>query len=164
VSAPPQPAAQRLGPAALQAWLLVFVWLAMIFVFSSDAFSSTETASLLRPLLQWLLPDWTPLEIWKLHIAIRKAAHLAVYGVLALLSLRAFRLSTGGGALRHSALALLLVLAMASLDEYRQSLSVWRTGTPVDVGYDLAGAAAALGIAALARRGPRRRARPAGRF
>ena len=147
-----------LSPPALRAWLLVIVWLGAILVFSSDAFSASSTASLLRPFLRWLLPDWSSAAIASLHFAIRKTAHVSVYGVLALLAFRALRLSQDSTATRHAGLTLLLVLVAASGDEYRQSLSRARTGALADVGYDLAGGLAALGLAILLRRshGPAR--------
>jgi VanZ family protein len=143
---------RRLSPPALRAWLLVIVWLAMIMLFSSDAFSAASTASLLRPFLRWLLPDWTPAAIADLHYAIRKTAHVSVYGVLALLNFRALRLSQPATAARHAGLTLLLVFIVASGDEYRQSFSRARTGAFTDVIYDLTGGLAALGLAILWRR------------
>ncbi len=138
----------RSGP-ALRAWALVAIWLTLILLFSSDAFSASSTASLLRPFLRWLLPDWTPAAIASLHFAIRKSAHVSVYGVLALLNFRALRLSQAATLARHAGLTLLLVLVVASGDEYRQSLSRARTGAITDVVYDLVGGLAALGLALL---------------
>jgi VanZ family protein len=150
VSAPGAAVADWRSPRARVAWLLVLAWLAMIFTFSSDLFSASTTGSLVRPILEWLFPDWTPAEIWRLHYAIRKSAHPTVYGVLALFAFRALRLSFAHGALRHAAFALLLVLAVAASDELRQSSSRARTGSAADVGYDLAGGLAALGLRQLA--------------
>ena len=159
MNAPPQtPASRWLSPPALRAWLMVIVWLAAILVFSSDSFSASSTASLLRPFLRWLLPDWSPAAIASLHFGIRKTAHVSIYAVLALLTVRALRLSQESTATRHAGLTLLLVLVVASSDEYRQSLSRARTGSLADVGYDLAGGLAAVGLAILLRRarGPAR--------
>ena len=133
-------------PAARRAWLLVLAWLAVIVLLSSDAFSAASTGSLLRPLLRWLFPDWSPAQIYSLHFAIRKTAHVSVYGVLALLSFRAIRLSLAASALRHAGLALALVLAAAAADEIHQTYTRARTGTLTDVGYDLVGGAAALSL------------------
>jgi VanZ family protein len=160
VTAPPRSAPRFASPAALRAWLLVSVWLALIFTFSSDLFGASSTGSLLRPILRWLFPAWSPAEIASLHFAIRKAAHLSVYGVLALLGFRALRLSLGASARRHASLALALVLVVASIDEYHQSFSSARTGTVKDVGYDLAGALAALALCALASAARRSQRRP----
>lgn len=162
MSVAPAAAPHWRSPRALRAWLLVAVWLALIFTFSSDVFSANSTGSLVGPILRWLFPDWSAGEIWRLHYFIRKSAHPTVYGVLALLGFRALRLSSAAGAGRHAGLALLLVLAVAASDELRQSRSRARTGSQVDVGYDLAGGAAALalrGLGAAALRIARRPAR-----
>jgi VanZ family protein len=143
-------AVSQTGPSwqrgALRAWLLVLAWLAVIVLLSSETFSAASTGSLLGPLLRWLFPDWSPATIWKLHFAIRKLAHISVYGVLALLSYRAFRLSLEATALRHAGLALALVLAAAATDEYRQTLTRTRTGALGDVGYDAVGGFIALAL------------------
>ena len=153
MSALPQTGGSRwLSPPALLAWLLVILWLTAILIFSSDAFSASTTASLLRPFLRWLFPEWSSAAIGSLHFAIRKTAHVSVYGVLALLTFRALRISQDAAATRHAGLTLLLVLIAASSDEYHQSLSRARTGALSDVGYDLAGGLAALGLMILWRR------------
>ena len=139
-------------PAAIQAWLLVLAWLAVILLLSSDSFASPSTGSLLRPLLRWLFPEWSAAEIRMLHGAIRKMAHVTIYGVLALLAFRAFRISLAATVLRHAGLAIALVLLAAAADEFHQSLSRARTGSLADVGYDLAGGLAALAILVVGQR------------
>ena len=140
-------------PAALRAWLLALAWVAVIFFFSSESFSEPSTGSLLRPFLRWLFPEWSSAEIRALHHVIRKAAHMGVYGVLALLSFRALRLSLAASTLRLAGLALALVLGTAASDEFLQSFSETRTGSLSDVGYDLAGALVALAIVLYRSRG-----------
>jgi VanZ family protein len=135
-------------PLALRAWLLVLAWLAIILLLSSESFSAASTGSLLRPLLRWLFPEWSSQALYSLHVAIRKLAHVSVYGVLALLCFRALRLSLEATLLRHAGIALALVLAAAATDEYRQSLLRSRTGSLADVGYDLVGGLVALAIVA----------------
>jgi VanZ family protein len=153
VSTPVQTAPSWLGRDALRAWLLVLAWLVIIFLLSSESFSETSTGSLLRPFLRWLFPEWNTAEIRNLHHAIRKAAHMSVYGVLALLGFRALRLSLAGSALRLAGLALALVLATAASDEFMQAFSKTRTGALADVGYDLAGAVVVLALLVVAARG-----------
>jgi len=146
VSAAAQSRPRWQGPTALRAWLLVLAWLALILLFSSESFSEPSTGSLLRPFLRWVFPEWSASEIRTLHHAIRKAAHMGVYGVLAVLSFRAIRLSLEATVLRLAGLALALVLAAAAADEFLQSFSRTRTGSLADMGYDLAGGVAALAI------------------
>ena len=142
----PQTAPSWRGWDARRAWLLVLAWLVIIFVLSSEGFSETSTGSVLRPFLRWLFPEWSTAEIRNLHHAIRKAAHMSVYGVLALLGFRALRLSLAANLPRLAGLAVGLVLVTAASDEFMQSFSKTRTGSVLDVGYDLAGAVVALAL------------------
>ncbi len=150
----PQTGPRWQGRDALRAWLLVFAWLAVIFLLSSESFSEPSTGSLLHPFLRWLFPEWSTSEIRSLHHTIRKAAHMSVYWVLALLSFRAIRLSLAASTLRLAGLALALVFGAAATDEFLQSFSETRTGSLADVGYDLAGGIVALAILVYRRREP----------
>jgi len=138
-----------------RAWAPVAVWVGVIFALSSDAFSASSTSGILGPLLEWLLPDASADTIYRLHVAIRKGAHLGVYAVLALLALRAGRLGHGWALLHAAAVSLVCVASVASLDELHQAFARARTGSLRDVAIDLAGGGAALGLA-LAAAGARR--------
>lgn len=131
------------------AWSPVGIWVALIFVLSSDGFSAASTAGLLEPLLRWLLPQASDATILQLHGLIRKGAHATVYAGLALLVLRALRIRHAVPALRATALALAFVVAVASLDETHQSLSHQRTGSVGDVGLDLLGGGLALALVSI---------------
>lgn len=135
---------------SIRAWAPVALWVGVIFALSSDAFSAPSTSGILGPLLQWLLPDASADAIYRLHVAIRKGAHLGVYAVLALLALRAGRLGHGWSLALAALASLACVAAVASADELHQAFTRSRTGTLRDVGIDLAGGAAALGVALLA--------------
>ena len=89
----------------------------------------------------------TGLGTWDLIL--RKLAHMAEYGLLWLLWLRAL-----GG--RHPLAAAAITLAYAATDEVHQSFVEGRNGTPVDVLIDAVGVAIA---AALYRRARASRAR-----
>jgi VanZ family protein len=147
---------KRLARASwIRAWGPVAVWVGVIFALSSDTFSAPSTSGILGPLLEWLLPDASADTIYRLHVAIRKGAHLGVYAVLALLALRAGRLGHGWALAHAAALSLVCVASVASLDELHQVYARSRTGSLRDVGIDLVGGAAALGLA-LAAAGLRR--------
>ena len=154
-----------LSPPALRAWLLVIVWLAMIMIFSSDAFSAASTASLLRPFLRWLLPNWTPgrdrdpalrdpQDRPRERLRRARAAQLP----------RAAPQPGGDGARATRASRCCWCSSSPRATSIRQSFSRARTGVFTDVIYDLAGGLAALGLAILWRRlrGPaqRRRRKP----
>jgi VanZ family protein len=121
------------------AWLWVGVCVAVILTFSGDSFSAVQTGSYLGPLLRWLFPDIRPVQLDHVHFAVRKMAHLTEYAVLAALSLRALRLSLDVPLLRVAGLALTIVLAVAGVDELRQSFLPSRGGSVVDIGINLVG-------------------------
>ena len=79
----------------------------------------------------------TGLGTWDL--VLRKLAHMAEYGLLFLLWLRA--LGTN-----HGLAAAAVTLAYAATDELHQSFVEGRNGTPVDVLIDAAGVAIAAGL------------------
>jgi VanZ family protein len=98
-------------------WLPVIVWTAVILSASNDSFSSGQSQSW----FSWLFGREVPYD---LNIAFRKLGHILAYGILGALAWRADRRFT---------VALLITILVASTDEYRQSLTISRTGTPWDV-------------------------------
>ncbi len=136
------------------AWLLVLVWAGIIWQFGSDAYSLDRTSRLLQPLIDWLLAGVELTTRLKIHAWIRKSAHFIEYAILALLAFRAALLS----AERHRIgtafwVALFFVATLAAADEFRQSLSAARTGSPYDVLIDVAGGLIGLlGVLVITRR------------
>jgi VanZ family protein len=104
-------------------WGPVVVWAAVIFAFSSI------------PSLGTGLGTW--------DLVLRKLAHATVFGILALLLLRATRSAT---------LALVLTGLYAVSDEIHQTFVSGRAGRPLDVLIDVTGAAIALACAGVVRR------------
>lgn len=114
---------------ALGRWLPVVAWSAVILLASSDAFSTSNTQSWFRSLLDRDLP-------YLLHIAARKVGHLLAYAILGALAFRASRVD-----FRTPAFAAMVVAAIVALtDEGHQSVTTMRSGSPWDVLIDLAGA------------------------
>ena len=93
------------------------------------------------PFLRWLDPEIGWQTIRDIHTAIRKTAHLAQYAVLAGLAFRAFRVSLDLRLGHVGFLTLGTVLAVAGLDELRQSWLPSRTGSLADVFIDFTGGA-----------------------
>lgn len=145
---------------AAVAWLAVGAWTALVLSLSGNASSNERTGDLLLPLLQALLPFLPEAALEWLHWGLRKGAHVFFYGVLALLAARALRRSGSGAAARAVPGALAAALAVALVDETRQSFAALRTGSGLDVALDLAGAA--LFLAAAAHWRPPREAADAG--
>jgi VanZ family protein len=138
---------RRVDQRVLVAWLCVAAWISMIWVSSNEEFSFQTTSGVLVPFLRWLSPELSWQAIQNIHDVIRKAAHLAEYAVLAGLAFRAFRVSLDIRLGHVGVLTLAVVLAIAGLDELRQSWLPARTGSVTDVLIDLTGGA--IGVVTL---------------
>ena len=100
----------------LKLWLPVFIWMGVIFSFSSMAINHQAEFS-------W--PDFI----------LKKTAHVTEYAILFWLTWRANR------SLKHS---LLICLFFALSDEWHQTFTPGREGTLRDVGFDSLGLLIAL--------------------
>ena len=124
-------------------WLAPVAWMALILWLGSDTGSAERTGRLILPALRFVFPTASPLQLDAMHAGIRKLAHLTEYALLAFWVVRALARSSYLS-LRNSRylLAVVLVLVIASLDEFNQSFEPSRTSTVWDVGLDLVGGAA----------------------
>lgn len=138
------------------AWLWVAAWAGLIQTLGGNGFSQNETSRFLGPLLAWLFPAAGPDLLAHAQFAIRKSAHLFEYAVLGALALRAWRLSASWPFARCAAASLALVLAVAAVDETRQTTTRDREGSPLDVALDTFGGALGLGLAVAVPRWRRR--------
>jgi VanZ family protein len=124
------------------------VWMAIIFLGSTDMLSAEHTSRFLVPFLRWFDPQISLAALDQIQFAIRKLGHLTEYAILAMLLWRALR----GGIrwqMKMSILFLVAVLAsaiFAASDEFHQSFVPSRTGSPNDVMIDICGALAGLAI------------------
>ena len=116
----------------------------LIFIASTDLMSAQHTSRFIGPFLRWLIPDISLEGITAVQFAVRKAAHVTEYGILAFLLARALHRGTGAFGWRKGGIALAIAAGYAALDEYHQSFVASRTGSPRDVLIDASGAA--LGI------------------
>jgi VanZ family protein len=107
----------------LVAWLSAIAWAGLIFAFSA------------QPNLRFA-PDAG------LDFLIRKAGHMGVFGILALLLWRAIATTTARG--RPWAWAMALTVLYAVTDELHQGFVTGRHPSAVDVGIDAAGALIAV--------------------
>jgi VanZ family protein len=86
-------------------------------------------------------PNLRVAESDAVDFVVRKAGHMAAFGILALLAWTALAY-TGR---RHAiVLSFALTVAYAATDEFHQSFTGGRHASPLDVGIDSAGAAIAL--------------------
>jgi VanZ family protein len=124
------------GRAVALFWLPVFIWAGVIFAFSAT-------------------PNLRFAQAADLDFVIRKAGHMFVFGVLAVLVWRALAYS----AIRRAMLwSLALTVAYAATDEFHQSFTAGRHPALQDVGIDSVGALLFLLALALWLRGRRARA------
>jgi VanZ family protein len=128
---------------AIEYWTPLILWLVVIFWFSTDAFSSSETLRIIVPLLRLSFPSLssTQLDFW--HGVIRKLSHVTEYSILTLLAYRSLKHEQSGLA-AVDVRAFSFVLMAATMDEFHQRLTLFRTSSPLDVGYDCLGAVGAL--------------------
>ena len=122
-------------------WWPVVAWMSVIFLFSTDPFSDSNTSSLLSPLLSSLMPSITSEKIDWIHEIVRKLAHWSEYFILAHLLLGAI---TGQFPLwkrsRHLFWSLVVAILYAASDEWHQSFVPSRSPSSLDVLIDGLGA------------------------
>jgi VanZ family protein len=108
-------------------WVAVFVWMVVIFIFSTDHFSDARTtAALLRPTISWV---------------IRKLAHWSEYFILAVLLMRALNARSAGLIpKRHMLWSVIWAMIYAVIDEWHQSFVLSRQARVADVIIDAIGA------------------------
>ncbi len=112
------------------------VWIGLISIESSDAFSSQNTGSILYGLLTRLFGEINVYEFLVFHFYLRKTGHVIGYGMLALLLLRGWRMTVGPARawlLRMLLLSWIGTAFVASMDEWHQSFIPSRTGAVRDV-------------------------------
>lgn len=135
-----------LNSRALRAWLIVALWAAVVWGLGGDAFSAGQTSRILQPLIEWLFPNLSTADVYRLLYAIRKAAHVAEYALLAVLILRALLLGARRSLVSGLGVTLALITAMAMADEHRQSQSAVRGGSGWDVLLDVTGGILAIAL------------------
>ena len=130
------------------AWAPVVIAIAVICVESTGTFSAQNTSSWLRPIFQNVFGVMSDRTWDSVHHFVRKSGHFVGYGTVGFTFLRAWlhTLSRDGVSsllwwrLESSALAIVSTAIVASCDEFHQSFLPSRTGTPIDVLLDTAGA------------------------
>ena len=147
-------------------WLPVVVWMALIFLMSTNLGSAANTSRFIEPLLRWLIPHISPHTIREIHFYIRKSAHLGEYAVLGWLLWRALRQTRPVAPSRTrwkiAVAALLMSAAYAATDEFHQSFVPTRTASARDVMIDTCGALIGLCIVQVKTVFERRRIRSQG--
>ena len=125
-------------------WLPVVVWGIVLAVNSTDLMSAQHTSRFIEPFLRWLNPDISVASILAVQLFVRKAAHVTEYAILAALLLRGLSHGNIRRAFSYVAVAWIIAVCCAGLDEFHQSLVASRTGSPIDVMIDATGALAGV--------------------
>jgi VanZ family protein len=108
-------------------WVAVLIWMVIIFIFSTDTFSSARTQLISTPST--------------VGFVVRKLAHWTEYFILAALWMRALNAkSVGLIAKRHMLWSVILAVIYAISDEWHQSFVVSRDARTADVLIDAIGA------------------------
>jgi hypothetical protein len=123
----------------------VLAWVALVSWASTGTWSADQTSQIIVPWLRRLFPHMSlDTALW-LHTIIRKSAHVTEYAIFALLAARALVTSSRRWLSRAwLPWSVLLVVAMAAVDEYHQSFVPGRTAAVGDVALDICGGLAAL--------------------
>ena len=121
-------------------WIPAILVAAMAWIFSTASFGETRTGTYLLPILHWLFPTASPYLLHRLHIAIRKMAHILEFGIFSILIFRAWRSGRLGWCLGWAIATLLIAAAFAVLDEIHQAFVPGRGPSVRDVAIDTAGA------------------------
>lgn len=116
----------------------VFVWIGVIFFFSSPQGAMTETSRFIGPLINFFFPDMAETNRQLVHLYVRKTAHFTEYAILAFLTARMCAASLPLARWRYL-LPVLLVAVIASLDEFNQSFIASRSSSVWDVLLDISG-------------------------
>src|SRR5437773_43599 len=88
-------------------WMPAIVWMAVIFLGSTDMLSAEHTSRFLVPFLRWIDPQISLAALNAIQLGIRKLGHLTEYAILAMLLWRALR----GGIRWQMKMSLLLLVA-----------------------------------------------------
>jgi VanZ family protein len=124
-------------------WTAAVLWLILIAIESTPWLSAKNTG---HALYQLLVSFFGPVSASSVSVAnnvLRKVGHVAGYGILSWLLFRAWRATLGSyravaWALSWSVIAFFMTAAVASLDEWHQTLLPSRTGRLHDVILDSA--------------------------
>jgi VanZ family protein len=109
--------------ALVKYWMPAILWMALIFVGSTDLLSAEHTSRFLVPFLRWLDPQISWAALNEIQMVVRKLGHVTEYAVLAALLWRAVR-GVAGWQTKMSALFAMVGFGCAIFavsDEFHQS-------------------------------------------
>ena len=128
--------------ALVKYWMPAILWMALIFVGSTDLLSAEHTSRFLVPFLRWLDPQISWAALNEIQMVVRKLGHVTEYAILAALLWRAVR-GVAGWQTKMSILFAVVGFGCAIFavsDEFHQSFVASRTASPWDALLDTVGA------------------------
>lgn len=134
---------QKIQKKKLILWILIFVWMITIFMFSAQ--NGDESSELSQGFLRTFILRFTPDNISEdivnmMEYIIRKCAHMteyAVFGILVFYQIKLYRLFEKEW--NRIVMAVICVMIYASTDEIHQLFVGGRSGRFTDVLIDMAG-------------------------
>lgn len=114
-------------------WGPAMVWMVVLFVLSTSAFSASNTSRVIEPMLRWIFPSASLVTIAMMSNLIRKMAHFTDYAIL-------FWLLFRGPLIKRPYTALACCVIYAFLDEGHQIFAMGRGASLYDVALDSSGA------------------------
>src|SRR5258708_38854445 len=105
----------------------------LISVFSTRVFSGDQTAHIIIPILQWLLPSASLHTLRLIHFGIRKVAHITEFGVFSIALFHGVRGGRYGWRPEWALITVLIAMSYARLDEWHPSFFPVRGRTVPDV-------------------------------
>jgi VanZ family protein len=123
----------------------VLIWAVVIFILSTDSFSSVHTTVIVASPLLNFFPALSIADVETIELLIRKLAHWSEYFILSMLLARTLKARSSDFVTKQQMMwAVVLVAIYAVSDEFHQSFVPSRTASAVDVLIDTSGAVGAI--------------------
>lgn len=131
----------------IKPYIPALIWMAIIFVLSTPSFSSTLTSGILSRTLDFFDIEYNAHSLNEIDFFVRKAAHVTVYSILAVLWFRGLVKGSRMSIAKAAMTVLAISVLWAASDEFHQYLEgSQRTGKIADVMLDSTAAAVSLAV------------------
>lgn len=127
-------------------WLPAIIAVTVIALESTSTMSASNTSRWLQPAWEFLFGPITPAHLGAVDAVLRKIGHFVGYGLVSVAFFHGWKSSLKGSSgkwplwNRAAILAVFCTFLVACADETHQHFLPNRTGSPIDVGIDTAGA------------------------